>query len=810
MLSGLKVLDLTDERGLLAGRMLADLGADVVQVEPPTGSSARDRAPLTGTTSWFWEAYAAGKRSVVADLGTSEGQQLVRRLAAVADVLLTTWLPEEAHARGLGSGDLQTLNPRLVQVAVTPFGQDGPKAQYADSDLVLWAAGGPLEPHRDGDRPPLRISVPQAYLHAAADAAAGALLALAARDRTGRGQLVDVSAQASLGVATLARVLADPVGHPDASFVAVAKGTDQSGSGSGTSTQLKKWSCKDGLVELHLAMGPATGAFTNNFFAWMRDEGGCDDALAAVDWRRVPELLASGELRDEDLSAARRATKAFLATHDKAEILEAAVRYRLLCIGICDVGDIAASAQLEARDFFAEVRPGVRVPGSYARVTGAPGPRVRGAAPRVGQHTEPVTREWLSQPAPVAGPAGTKAAALDGLKVLDLSWVVAGPLIGRALADFGATVVRVESSRRVETARLMQPFYGAQPGPENSALYVNCNAGKLGVTLDLSTDEGREVVRDLVRWSDVVVESFSPGQMARWDLDYSTLARDKPDLVMLSTSLMGQTGPHTALAGYGNIGASLSGFQHLVGWPDRPPVGPFGPYTDYVGPRFALVTLLAALRQRAATGAGCHIDVSQVETGVFFLSPELAAYFADGSVPGARGNADREHAPHGVHACLPDGDRERFVAVAVTDDAEWSALSPLLGLAGEARFASRAGRLEHRGLLEDAVAAWTSTQTAEQVEARLQAAGVPAHVAASSPDFASDAQLVHRGHVVRLPHVLHGEAVVEGPRYLLSDTPGVVRSAAPTFGEHNEYVLGELLGYGGERIAALEAAGVLR
>src|SRR5579862_5180140 len=220
-LSGYRVLDLTDERGLLAGRMLADLGADVVQVEPSAGSSARKRAPQphSGTTkeptegaSYVWDAYAANKRGVAVDFESETGVSFIKRLAEVADVLIESDGPAVQRRRGLDYDDLRASCPGLVYVSITAFGRTGPKAQYHASDLVVWAAGGPLDENRQGDRPPVRPSIPQAFLHAAGDAAAGAQLALLARARTGRGQLVDVSAQASLGAATLGRILAYAVG----------------------------------------------------------------------------------------------------------------------------------------------------------------------------------------------------------------------------------------------------------------------------------------------------------------------------------------------------------------------------------------------------------------------------------------------------------------------------------------------------------------------------------------------------------------------------------------------------------------------
>jgi crotonobetainyl-CoA:carnitine CoA-transferase CaiB-like acyl-CoA transferase len=402
--------------------------------------------------------------------------------------------------------------------------------------------------------------------------------------------------------------------------------------------------------------------------------------------------------------------------------------------------------------------------------------------------------------------------ALDGLKVADFSWVVAGPVVGRALADFGATVVRVESSTRIETARMMQPFYDGKPGAENSALYGTCNAGKLGLTLDLKQPEGQAVARDLIGWADVVIESFSPGQMARWGLDYDSVQPQNPSVIMLSTSLMGQTGPAAKLAGYGNIGASASGYQDLVGWPDRPPIGPFGPYTDYVGPRFSLVLLLAALDRRRLTGQGCHLDVAQSEIGVFLLSPQLAEYFDRGTVAARRGNADERFAPHGVFGCQREGDEDRFVAVAVTSDAQWRALAAELGrpeLADDPRYATEAARLAAAAELEDLVAAWTAGQRAADAEARLQQCGLPAHVAASSADWSRDPQLAHRGHLRALPDEQFGTATVEGPRYLLSETPGEVRRPAPRLGQDNEYVLRTLLGYDAAACARLAGAGVL-
>lgn len=404
LLSGYRVLDLTDERGLLAGRMLADLGADVVQVEPLAGSRARHAAPLGDRDgqpySYVWATFAANKRGIAVDLGHDTGRHVLRQLASQADFFVESLGPGAAASMGLGWPELSEINPTLVYATITAFGHDGPKAGYAESDLIVWAAGGPLEPNRDGTRPPLRISVPQAFLNAAADAAGGMLLAHHARTRDGRGQVVDVAAQACLGLNTLGRVLADPVGdeHPEwAALISPTARTDQSGSGTGTSSHLKKWRCKDGLVEFHLAIGQAAGPFTNNFFRWMHAEGAGPDALLRWDWRTLPDLVKRGEFTEEDMQEVRSATAAFLTAKTKNEILQAAIAYKLLCIGVSDTADLAHSPQLAERDYYVTLGSGRRaqtMPGRWAAVS-VPAFELHRPAPEIGEHTDEVLAGWL-------------------------------------------------------------------------------------------------------------------------------------------------------------------------------------------------------------------------------------------------------------------------------------------------------------------------------------------------------------------------------------------------------------------------------
>lgn len=398
---------------------------------------------------------------------------------------------------------------------------------------------------------------------------------------------------------------------------------------------------------------------------------------------------------------------------------------------------------------------------------------------------------------------------LQDLKVLDLAWVVAGPLIGRSLADYGATVVRVDSPRRVETARLMGPFPHGKYDPQQCVLYENSNAGKLGLSLDLRTEEAREVVRDLAAWADVAVESFTPGQMARWGLGYPELARRNPALIMLSTSLMGQSGPHAGYSGYGNHGAALAGFQNIVGAPGGPPVGPFGPYTDFVAPRFGLAVLLAALDHRRRTGEGGWLDVSQCEAGMQFLGPQIAETSVTGHSQGCEGNRDPAMSPHGVFRARG---WDSWIAIAVRTDDEWRRFARLVGgeaLAAEPRFHTLEGRKAEEARLEGLAEAWTREREVGAIELELQAIGVPAHRAVASEDFIADPQLIAREHLVRLPHPLMGETVFEASHWRLSETPAAYARSAPPYGRDNDTVLGEMLGYGAAHIARLRAAGAL-
>src|SRR5262245_1283267 len=305
---------------------------------------------------------------------------------------------------------------------------------------------------------------------------------------------------------------------------------------------------------------------------------------------------------------------------------------------------------------------------------------------------------------------------LADVKVLDFMWAMAGPAATRMLADYGATVVRVESTRRFDATRTVGPFQKGQPGPESSGLFLNMNTGKHMITLDLAKEEGRAVVLDLVRWADVVAEAFSPKAMRAWGFDYESLRQVKPDLIMLSTCLMGQSGPLSRFAGFGNLAAALCGFYNLVGWPDRTPSGPFSAYTAYIAPRFGAFALMAALIHRKLTGEGQYIDQAQAESALQFLALPILDFSANGRSYEPIANRDLYHAPHGVYPVAGD---DRWVAIACRNDSDWRALCAVMAapeLASDVRFGSFAARQANCDDLDIVISKWTRNLEAHEIE----------------------------------------------------------------------------------------------
>ena len=292
--------------------------------------------------------------------------------------------------------------------------------------------------------------------------------------------------------------------------------------------------------------------------------------------------------------------------------------------------------------------------------------------------------------------------------------------------------MRVESRKRPDFLRTLRMTPDTPGGLDASHMFAMINCNKYGVALNMSHPKGPEIARRLVGWADVVAENFAPKAMAKWGMDYPSLARIKPDLIMISTCLNGQSGPDRDYPGFGGQGAAIAGFNHLTGWPDREPLGPFGTITDSLSPRFVALLVASALIRRHRTGEGQYIDLSQVEGGVVCLTEMILTQGGCGETLGRMGNRSRHAAPHGAFRCAPrNGDDDRWVVIALHDDADWQQFRQAIGdpsWAEDTRFATTAGRLAAAEELEDRIAAWTRTRSAEDVMTLLQGAGVEAGV----------------------------------------------------------------------------------
>jgi benzylsuccinate CoA-transferase BbsF subunit len=424
--------------------------------------------------------------------------------------------------------------------------------------------------------------------------------------------------------------------------------------------------------------------------------------------------------------------------------------------------ELYASAQLAAREFFADDGR----PGRFAIV--------RPGTPRPSSSDSHESRDT--------------GRAWEGTKILEFGSGAAGPIAARYFAEHGATVVRVESQTRPDFLRIYALGPGNPHGLEGSDMFDALNVNKLGVTLNMKHPRGVELAKRLAfEWADAVSENFAPKAMRGFGMDYDSLAADRPDLVMISGCLQGQTGPHRNYPGFGAQGSALSGFNFLTGWPDREPVGPFATITDSLAPRFVAAGLAAGLLFRRRTGRGVYIDLSQVEAAVWSLTPWMLAYHLDGNAVMRNGNDDTSGRArvHGAFRCAGD---DRWVVLAAWDDDD---LDRLVKVAG------------------DDVAQWCSTRSALEVCELLQAAGVEAVPVQDFADVHADPQLTHRGHYVRLTHPYLGAGDYERNGFRLSDGDGGYERSAPTLGQDNACVLGEILGLSTAEQAELQEAGAL-
>jgi len=400
--------------------------------------------------------------------------------------------------------------------------------------------------------------------------------------------------------------------------------------------------------------------------------------------------------------------------------------------------------------------------------------------------------------------------ACEGIRVLDSSWAAVGPMAVRYLADHGATVIHVQSWSRPCFLSYQRPQRNDVSHPDYGYWQMMYNASKYSITINLDKPKGQELIKRLIKeWQpDIVAESFTPGVMKSFGLDYESVKKLKPDIIYYSTCIQGQYGPHSHFPGYGNLGANLAGLYYISGWPDRDISPPYGAYSDFISMRYAGAILLAALEHRRRTGKGVHIDHSQYECALHFIAPLIMDCVINGRVAERSGNRLPYAAPHGVYPCKGD---DRWVAISIFSDDEWRCFCDVMGnpeWSRDQKFATLLARKQNEDELDRLVGEWTIDYTPEQVEAMVQEAGIAANVVESVKELFEDPQLRHRHHFRLFEHKAMGPTRFEGPAFKLSKTPDSMWCPA-TYGEHNEYVFKDILGLSDDDIADLIIDGAI-
>ena len=381
---------------------------------------------------------------------------------------------------------------------------------------------------------------------------------------------------------------------------------------------------------------------------------------------------------------------------------------------------------------------------------------------------------------------------LEGIRVVDFTWALTGPIASKHLSDLGAEVIKIETNVRLDLQRT-----GSSWGSFNQH-----NSGKLGITVNLKKPRGLELVKQLIARSDIVVENFAGGSLEKMGLGYEVCRELKPDIIMVSSCMQGQTGPFARHPGIGFRLTALSGFNHITGWPDREP-GWLGAYTDFIAPRFIILAVMAGLEYRERTGKGQYLDTSQFEGGIQFMAPLLLDYSVNKNEVNRMGNRCEYAAPHNAYRCTGE---DRWCAISVFTDEEWKSFCGVVGpsLAEDSRFATLAARKENEEELDVIINRWTSVRSAEDVMNSLQAAGVAAGVLQTGEDLMeNDPQMKARGffRTIEHPEVGHYRAN-SGAHFNLSKYRYDLQRA-PLLGEHNEYVFKEIVGISDEEYQAL-------
>lgn len=846
--NGVRVIELADVTAEYVGLELAGMGAEVIKIEPVNGAATRaigpfvDDIPDPEKSLHFWH-YNRGKKSVVLDLSTDAGREHLLDLMGTADILLQAVSSDYPDPLGLTPEEVNDRFPGLVHARMTPFGDDGPWAEFAGSDLVHLALGGVAmccgydpAPREGYDLPPVAPQAWQAYHIAGEQLLYGIQVAMLHRVRTGTGQTVacaiheavsknteiDVMEWAMRRVQIHRQTCRHAAAAPD-----YAKTIAQTKDG--------RWIMAFNMMDRD---ADRTMALADSYGIVVPGAGRNDAATVEGNGRAIPGSSPITAKVLEAQHAAKRVIESF--TYDAVPWREAQDA-GLMWVPLRKPHENAEDSHWLARGTFDYVEHEDHG-GKYlypvskwrsSETTWQTGTR----APHVGEHTDDIlavpertrTRLQIKTPHLLESPHG-KPFPLSDIRILDFGWFLASAGGTRILSGFGAETIKVEWHAHPDT-RLgaMAPVGGRAArdaansplapvaDPDMGGQFNNKNSGKLGLSLNVRHPEGLEIARELVRVSDVVTEGFSPGVLNKWGLGYEQLQQLNDRIVYVQQSGMGAEGAYGRFRTVGPVAASFSGMSEMSGL-----AAPFAPagwgysYLDWIGAYGFAQAVLSGLYHREMTGRGQHIDSSQVESGIALIGPSLLDWQINGREFERSGNRSPylDASPHGIYPCRGE---DHWIAIAVFTDEEWQRLAMAAGhdeWTMDARFRDVSSRDANRSDVDGLIAAWTADHDAHELMYRLQAAGVRAGAAQTAADrYDRDPQLKHLEWLTEVQGTKIGQWPVYELPVDLDATPahagGRTQRGAPNYGEDNEYVLGEVLGLSSKEIGRLREDGVI-
>ena len=805
-LGGIKVVELAEMvSGPYCGKLLADMGADVIKIEPPAGDPARFSQISPGSEphperSALFLYNNTSKRGITLDLSSDQGIDLFKKLVKWADILIDNHPPGFLQDLGLSWTVMQEMNQGLVYTSITPYGRSGPRANSKGDELTLIHAGGlaNLLPARsvDVDRAPVKLGGFPVGYHGGIVAALASLAALLGRKNTGRGQLIDISLQEVI-VSLLSPIVASNRYH-DTTWSRVPDRPPAMG----------RMQTSDGYVVVNAA--------DDHHFRALRELMGKPKWAEGDEWDdqhyRIHHLMDIAPMMEE-----------WMRKQEKGDIHHRAAKKGIPIGPINSAEDVMNEPQYAARNFFIQVEPPEAGKHRYAgwpyKMSASP-PRVSRPAPLLGQHDEEVRRYLSTFEIPIQKPTTPgdnrvirdreivdNPLPLQGIRVVDFSWVWAGPYACMLLANLGAEVIKIEGHKRSDLLRRSFPWPLPYPEPlrcppNQGMAYNSVNMNKKSLTLDLSQPEGIQLARRLVALSDVVIDNMRPGAMIKLGLGYEDLRGIKPDIVVITSSSRGHAGPHTDYLGYAPLHHAVGGAAYITGYPDDHPSHGAAGDVDIMNATSTAYAAVAALYHRSRTGEGQYIDYSQCEGVSCTIGDALLHYEMTSEIPERMGNAHPRYAPHNVYRCWGV---DRWIALEIHSDEEFSQLAQVIRkpeLAEDPRFTEMKSRKKNERELKRIIAAWTRQRDRDWMVEEFSRAGLAAAPSREGRDLYADPQLKARKTFLDIDHPELGELQLVGPPWKMSgcETP---RIHAPLLGEHNQYLLGELLRLSDEEIADL-------